>query len=52
MKKRRSHSSGRGFSPVMVAFGAGLIAAMLLSPRFALLLAALALIYYGVTSPR
>ncbi|MCL2857656.1 MAG: hypothetical protein FWE19_08080 [Oscillospiraceae bacterium] len=40
------------FPPVMIAFGAGLCAAMLLSPRFALFMAAVALIYYGVTSPR
>ena len=50
MSKRKG--SCRDFSPVMIAFGAGLIAAMLFSPRFALFLAAVALIYYGITTPR
>ena len=49
IRKRRVNS---GFPPIMVAFGAGLIAAMIFSPRFALLLAAIALVYYGITAPR
>ena len=48
----RRRCKGPRFPPVMVAFGAGLLAAMLFSPRLALFLAAAALIYYGVTAPR
>ena len=50
MRRRWRRPSGSGFSPVMVAFGVGLIAAMVISAKFALFLAAVALIYYGITS--
>ena len=52
MGKRRRDCPDRQFPSVMVAFGVGLISAMLISPRFALFLAAIALIYFGITALR
>lgn len=52
MGKCRREPSGWGFPSVMVAFGVGLVSAMLISPKFALFLAAVALIYFGITAPR
>ncbi|MCL2579370.1 MAG: hypothetical protein FWE32_05000 [Oscillospiraceae bacterium] len=51
MGNRRGRSPPRREFPLlMIAFGVGLIAAMVFSPRFALLLAAVMLIYCGLTS--
>ena len=51
MGKKRGRSN-KGFQIIMIAFGIGLIAAMVISARFALFLAAVALIYFGITTPR
>lgn len=51
-RRRKGSSARREYAILMVAFGIGLIAAMIFSARFALFLAAVALIYYGITTPR
>lgn len=50
MRRRGKRGRGEGLPTVMIAFGAGLVLALFCSVRLALFVAAVLLIYFGVTS--